>query len=202
MPQRVILYIDAQNVYRGARDCFGVGGGLAHVQGQIDPMAVARLICERAPEGEERAVSQVRVYSGRPESGKQPQAYAAHMRQCAAWERAGVTVITRTLRYFSDFPSVKPREKGVDVQLAIDFVAGAIDNRYDVGIIFSTDSDLRPALELVAQRFNGQPRAESAAWGAPRANRAIFCADPRTWCHYLTADDYRMVQDTTDYNKS
>ncbi len=203
MPDRVIVYIDAQNVYRGARECFGSGAGAPHVAGQFDPLAVGNLICSRPPPGTTRALSEVRIYTGRPESGKQPKAYAAHMRQCSAWEPAGAIVIPRTLRYPPAWPTERAREKGIDVQIAIDFVAGAVDGIYDVGIIFSTDTDLRPALEFVARRFRGSPRAESAAWRGPGANRAIYATNPvRTWCHYLDAADYGAVHDGTDFNIS
>jgi hypothetical protein len=105
------------------------------------------------------------------------------------------------LRYPPSWPNQPAREKGIDVQLAIDYVSGAVDDRYDVGIIFSTDTDLRPALEFVARRFNGSPRAESAAWSAPGANKALVATSPRkTWCHYLDAQDYAAVHDATDFN--
>ena len=201
VPDRVIVYIDAQTVYRGARDCFPAAGGTAHVHGQVDPVALGDLICSRPPPGSARTLSEVRVYTGRPDSSRQPKAYAAHMRQCAAWEKAGVVVVARTLRYPPAWPTERPREKGIDVQLAIDFVAGAVDGRYDVGVIVSTDTDLRPALEFVSHRFQGSPRAESAAWRAPGANKAIVAAGPHpTWCHYLDSADYAAVRDSVDYN--
>ena len=99
MPERVILFIDAQNVYRTARDCFPIDTLPPHVAGQFSPIAVGNLICNRPPPGFTRVLSEVRIYTGRPESTKQPKAYAAHMRQCAAWEKAGAVVIPRTLRY-------------------------------------------------------------------------------------------------------
>lgn len=55
----------------------------------------------------------------------------------------------RPLVYPPDYPSRPAREKGVDVQLAVDFVSGALAGRFDVGIIMSTDTDLYPALEAV-----------------------------------------------------
>lgn len=91
--------------------------------------------------------------------------------------------------------------KGDDVQLAVDFVAGALDGTYDAGVIFSTDTDLRPALEFVADRFRGTRRAESAAWRGVGANRALRAQNPTpSWCHYLDDADYRAVADPTDYN--
>ena len=99
MAERVTLFIDAQNVYRGARECFYGGNAAHHADGQIDPIAVGNLICSRAPAGVQRILEEVRVYTGRPSATRQPRAYAAHMRQCAAWERAGAIVVPRTLRY-------------------------------------------------------------------------------------------------------
>ncbi len=171
------------------------------MHGQFNPIALGRLICGRAPAGTVRTLSEVRIYTGRPESGQQPKPYAAHMRQCAAWERAGATVVARALRYPPSWPKLPAREKGIDVQIAVDYVAGAVDGLYDVGIIFSTDTDLRPALEFVTHRFDGTPRAETAAWSAPGANKALVATNPkRTWCHYLDARDYEAVHDSTDYN--
>ncbi|MBA4179784.1 MAG: hypothetical protein C0506_04275 [Anaerolinea sp.] len=201
MPDRVVVFIDSQNTYRGARDCFAPAVGRRHTDGQVDPVSVGSLICSRPPPGGARVLSEVRIYTGRPNSTKQPKAYAAHMRQCAVWERAGAVVIPRALRYPPAWPAEPPREKGIDVQLAIDYVAWAVDGRYDVGVIFSTDTDLRPALEFVAARFHGAPRAESAAWTSHGANRALRASNPApTWCHYLDAADYGSVHDPTDYN--
>lgn len=201
MADRVVLFIDAQNVYRGARDCFFAGRPQHHFDGQVDPVSVGELICSRGPAGSSRELHEVRIYTGRPSSDRQPRAYAAHMRQCAAWSHAGALVIPRTLRYPRRWPEERAQEKGIDVQLAIDFAAGATDSTYDIGVIFSTDTDLRPALEFVAKRFEGVRRAETAAWRSNGANRALRVTNPRpTWCHYLDAGDFMAVRDDTDYN--
>lgn len=41
------------------------------------------------------------------------------------------------------------REKGVDVQIAIDLVIGAVEDSYDVAIVVSSDTDLIPAIKYV-----------------------------------------------------
>ena len=94
---------------------------------------------------------------------KEPRTYAAHIKQCAAWTRDGAEVIFRALRYLPDWPASKPEEKGIDVALAIDFVALAVDGQYDIGVIASTDSDLRPALEFVSRRCGERCRVQVAA---------------------------------------
>lgn len=199
MPDRVVLFIDAQNVYMGAQRSFHAAP-IHHTDGQVDPMAVGQLICSRPPAGYTREISEVRIYTGRPDSTRDPRTYGAHMRQCESWERAGAVVIPRTLRYPPNWPRRPAEEKGVDVELAIDFIAGAIDRTYDVGVIFSADTDLRPPLEFVADRFESYPRAESAAWRGPDSNRALRLRPPRSnWVHYLNYDDYLSVRDRTDY---
>ena len=196
---RVTLFVDAQNCYFGARENFG--GGF-HTNGQFDPIALGELICSRPPPGCERTLHEVRIYTGRPESTKQPKTYGAHMRQCAHWERGGAIVIARTLRYPRDWPVFRAEEKGVDVALAIDFVTGAVDGTYDVGVIFSTDTDLRPALEWVMRRYDPYPRPEAAAWRGQRARQRlqVRVKDRRSWCHMLDREVYDAVADETDYN--
>ena len=77
----------------------------------------------------------------------------------------------------------------------------AFDGKYDVGIIFSTDTDMKPALEDVLARYPSYPRAETVAWKSDRANRPLRITNPRSsWCHMLTKSDYESVRDETDYN--
>lgn len=199
MSERLVLFIDAQNVYHSARGAF-FPDPTSHLEGQVDPLRIGQLIASRGPAGSNRVLHEVRIYTGRPESSKQPRAYGAHMKQCAAWERSGCVVIPRTLRYPFAWPRRPAEEKGIDVALAIDFVMGAVDGAYDIGVIFSTDTDLRPALEVVAGRFAGTRRAEVAAWRSPTANRRLSVQGRSIWCHFLDQADYSLVHDATDYN--
>lgn len=42
-------------------------------------------------------------------------------------------------------------EKGVDVKMAVDLLVGAYENRYDIAILISSDTDLIPAIQKVKQ---------------------------------------------------
>ena len=44
------------------------------------------------------------------------------------------------------------REKGIDVKLATDLIVGAVDNRYDVAVVVSSDADIIPAIDWVRNR--------------------------------------------------
>ncbi|GAB3909304.1 NYN domain-containing protein [Microbispora bryophytorum] len=152
-------------------------------------------------------LAQVRVYRGRPDSTKDPKGYGACTRQVAAWEGSDqVVTALRTLRYPYGWPErcapgEKPQEKGIDVALAVDFVRLAIEKEYDVGILMSTDTDLKPALEVVASlRSSGGPRVEVAAWsGDNMRNRRLSISGTNLWCHWLNAESYTQVKDPTNY---
>lgn len=47
----------------------------------------------------------------------------------------------------------RSREKGIDVKLAVDLIAGAVDNKYDTAVVVSSDADLVPAIDWVRKRF-------------------------------------------------
>ena len=114
LAERLIVFIDAQNSYRGARTAFLARERLhlePHVFGQINPWLFGQSISgRRVPDSPERVLQEVRVYTGRPDATRDPRTYAAHMKQGSAWSRSGATVIPRTLRYPPDYPTSKAQE--------------------------------------------------------------------------------------------
>jgi len=199
-PDRVAVFIDAQNLYKRARGAFGARATDGTIQepsifGQIKPMELGQLICDRPPPGYTRELKQVRVYTGRPDSTKQPKGYGANLAQCSAWEKAGVFVTWRTLRYH-DWPTSKPEEKGIDVALAIDVVRLAIEGEYDIGVVCSSDTDLRPALEYVHNKFPSLPKVEVMCW---TGGKRLSVPGINLWCHMVNRADFDAISDNTDY---
>ena len=128
-PQRVVVFLDYQNVYHRARDAFCARDAAAS-EGQVDPLALGRLLAG------------VRVCRGRPSQRRDSRSYAVHQRQTAKQVSRGeelVTVIARDLRYPPDWPRRSAQEKGIDVALAVDFVMMVARCDYDVGILFSSE---------------------------------------------------------------
>ncbi len=199
MSDRVMLFVDYQNSYHAAREVFHPPFA-PHWEGQFDPGDLGRLLVERSPY--DRTLAGVRVYRGFPSSSKDPKGYAACRAQIATWERdPDVTVVARPLRYPPDYPDRKPEEKGIDVALAVELVMGAVKGWYDVGIIMSRDTDLRPAMEAVLDELHGI-RIEVAAWTRPVVHTGRLSLKGRKiWCHWLNEDDYARVRDDHDYNK-
>jgi hypothetical protein len=96
------------------------------------------------------------------------------------------------------WPAQAPQEKGVDVALAVDLIETALLSSYDVGIVFSGDTDLLPAIEVAFRRT--PPHIEIACW---RGARPLWFPDglaanpPRylPYCHFLDKDDFEATLD-------
>lgn len=195
---RVVLFIDYQNAYREARRTYHAHESDPYWCGQFDPGKLGEHLV--AQSRHPRQLAEVRVYRGLPANRHDPKGYAAARRQIEAWsQHPKVTVITRTLTYRDDQP---PREKGIDVALAVDYVTFAQRKTYDVGLLFSRDTDLRPALEYVCeqQRAWGKPRAEVVAWRCAGAHAGRLTVDGHSvFCNWISQNDYEAIADERDY---
>ncbi|MYI55867.1 MAG: NYN domain-containing protein [Acidimicrobiia bacterium] len=200
--QRIAVFIDYQNSYMGAREAFGFTDSPSHVDGQFHPLALARLIAARHPSysgAQLRRLAHVAIYRGLPSSERDPKGYGATRKQIAAWRRNFTAVSPGSVtshigcRPFS-YQGGRAREKGIDVQIALDLAFGAHSGNFDVIVLFSADSDLLPALER-ASSFGVD--CEIAGWAGrgPRQSRASYVR----WEHRLQRLDYEQVHDPADY---
>ena len=118
MAERVVVFVDYQNAYMGAREAFHRFGA-RHWDGQMNPYALGTLLIKQS--GRERVLGGVRIYRGMPDPAKDPISFRAFRRQVETWSRSPtVQVITRPLRYPSTWPDARPQEKGIDVSIAVD----------------------------------------------------------------------------------
>lgn len=190
MAPKTVVFVDYQNVHFTALESF-CDYQAPPEHHLIDPVALASLVTRhRAPGGDLQAI---RIYRGRPSPDKQRTLTAANDRQAEAWKRdERVTVIRRPLKYPRGYGEAgcyeRPREKGIDVSLAVDVVRMAIRKEYEVGIILSRDTDLVPAIEAVVEL--GSAHIEVATWaGASR----LRLPSRKLWCHYLSRQDFETV---------
>jgi uncharacterized LabA/DUF88 family protein len=145
---RTIVFVDYQNMYRSAREAFDWEAKGGHY-GNFRPYGLGRQMVR----GGSRTLTQVRVYTGIHTPQHNAPQHGQMQRRMMAWVAEApdkIQVFPRPLRYGADRP---PQEKGVDVELAIDLVALALDDAFDVAVLASADSDLVPALQFVADRF-------------------------------------------------
>jgi uncharacterized LabA/DUF88 family protein len=195
---RVGVFIDWQNCYRTARDAFGFHG--SGIDGNVKPLLLAKiLVAARLPEQGEGDLTRLRIYTGQASQHHDRRTYAANRRQFQAWKNADpdvVDVIPRTL----DYKLGRPREKGIDVKLAIDLVrASLMDNEHDVAVVVSADTDLLPALELLIEQC-GSSCVEVATWSGPHWSPApLAIAGTRIRQHLPTRKIYNRIVDLTDY---
>jgi uncharacterized LabA/DUF88 family protein len=195
-PVWVSVLLDWQNIYKCARDAFGLTDE-GSIAGTIDPLKLARhLTSSVSPDGR---LQEVRIYRGRPDNVKDSIGYAAWRSQTAAWKSTmGESLIERyrDLKYRGD----EVMEKGIDVWLAIDLVKLAMDKEVDRAIVVSSDTDLLPAIEL-ADEISGGPFVEVAGWVGDHPSAAILSVDgvPR---RQLGRTLYERFRDETDYNLS
>jgi hypothetical protein len=190
----VTVFIDYQNVHGWARRQFHALGNDPATSGHVDPYKLGKLLVARR--NYPSTLEQVRVYRGRPGPDRQATATAANDRQTANWERnRKVIAIRRPLRYPNDWPDSPATEKGIDVAIAVDLVRLAMEQRYDVAILVSADTDLMPAAETIVDLRLAH--IEVASWTG--GHRLRFPGSQKPWCHYLAQAEYDQVRDHTDY---
>lgn len=127
---RVHLFIDYQNVHLSVLEAFAPPGTPAQ-KVLIHPGAFGdQVMAERAARRRRGVLTEIHVYRGRPSPTRDPTLTSITDAQAAHWTRdPRVKMHRRPLRYPSDWPRQRAREKGVDVMLACDFVRHALERR-------------------------------------------------------------------------
>jgi hypothetical protein len=195
----VHLFVDHQNVHLSIFDsAFAPPLGTKPHQVLVHPARFGDVVMSvRAGRGLGGRLTSVHVYRGRPSQAHQPDMYRYNQAHAAEWSRdRRVTVHSRTLRYPRDWPAKPPKEKGVDVKLAVDLVRCALQDAPGTIILASRDTDLLPALEMA--RDLGTARLEVVTWQG--CSRLRFGAgEPPLWCTYLEGPDYLASKDPRQY---
>ena len=100
-------------------------------------------------------------------------------------------------RYYPpDYPNTRAMEKGIDVAVAVDMIRMGLANEMDVAILFSSDKDLLPAVEMLIDRRICH--VETAAWSD--SHRIRMDGSQLPWCHFLNAETFALVRDWYDYS--
>lgn len=190
------LFIDYQNLHLSGHETFGNGplhSSLIHPGRFADELESVR----NAKVLQQVSIAQIHVYRGQPSSEHDVEAAARNKAQAAQWTRdRRVKVHTRTLRYPREGGS--PREKGVDVMLAVDLVRCSIEKVASVIILASRDTDLLPALET-AYDIDGSI-VEVAGWSGQ--SRLRFKNDEGRrplWATLLGTAEFDRSKDPRDY---
>jgi hypothetical protein len=89
---RVAVFIDWQNVYKAAREAFGLGQ-LPNERGNFSPFKLARVLAAGHGRGSAGELLRVEVHRGLPSSSRDPVGYGANRRQATAWVKEGGSVV-------------------------------------------------------------------------------------------------------------
>lgn len=194
MASKVTVFIDYQNTHRSGHDLYSTFAAPME-KTLIDPLKLAERVVSKRPLG--GTLEHVYVFRGRPNPNYEPTLAAANEQQFSAWMKdSRVTVIRRTLQYPSDFgqPSCTeaPREKGIDVALAIKLIDLSLGGKLDVAILISRDTDFTPVLEMVTSRRLAH--LEIASWADDTHLPNKHC-----YWHKLYEDDFLDCRDTRTY---
>jgi uncharacterized LabA/DUF88 family protein len=158
---RVAVFIDWQNAYQQARSAFGLAGP-SH-EGQFSPLRMGTLLAVRNKRRESGQLVRVEIHRGQPLSSVDPIGHAAVTLQAQAWKAEAPAIVVTRLRPLAKQADGRYIEKGVDVNLAACAIEWSLVHRMDTVIVVSHDSDLRPAIEVLAR--NRSPAAvETASW--------------------------------------
>ena len=155
--RRAITFIDGQNLFHCAQECFD------YHYPNYDVLGLSRAVCE----ANGWALAEARFYTGIPDNIDDPFWNAFWTKKLLAISRQGVGKFSRALRYrdrvidIGDGVTITKRlgeEKGIDVRIAVDVVRLAHRNAYDVAVIFSQDQDLSEAAKEIRQISYEQQR--------------------------------------------
>ena len=197
MTESVGVFLDYENVHRTAHNLY-MNYGSPLYETVVDPVKVAeRLVALRSRPS---TLTGVWVYRGRPVPAHQPTPASANDLQADAWSNdPRMHLFRRDLKYdVHGDGSFTAREKGVDVALAVGLTEGALDHKFDAAIVFSGDTDLVPALELVFHRR--LINLEIAAWTGQKPlwfAEMLNASPPRRlpYCHFLGEQDFIACRD-------
>lgn len=145
---RVVVFIDGQNFYNDCKDLFG--------RGETNPDLLGQELCSPVF-GPNRILQQVRFYTGIHDPRRESIMNSYMSRRLQTMRNNGVVTIQRPLKYSevvvednndpgSYIKIWRGREKGIDVRIALDMLMMALDNKYDVASLVSTDTDLEEAI--------------------------------------------------------
>jgi uncharacterized LabA/DUF88 family protein len=182
MAQSVAIFFDFQNVHLVGRDSFNRNGRL--LECVPDPVRLAESMASRRNRKTE--LRSIRVYRGRPNPEYQPYLATLNDAQADKWSRDERVQVTQRQLNYCDWPQRRPQEKGIDVAIAVDLMRSAFQKEYDVLILFSSDTDLLPAVEAVADMR--RCRIEVASWRP--ANRLRLSGTVLPYCHFLGREDW------------
>lgn len=137
--KKILIQFDGSNFYNKVKTLLPK----AHLT-SFDYYGFAKFISKVSPKDIIYYVGEIRK---RPDDKKSEILYASQQSLFSKLRRQRINI---KLGYLL-FSQGKFHEKGVDVQIAVDMVKGAIKNEFDVCYLISSDTDLLPAIKTARE---------------------------------------------------
>lgn len=209
---RVLVFVDGQNLYKESGRLFG------------HPLCHPHLLAEHLAGPRVGYRVGCRFYSGRPSPNVSPAAASHFDRRISAMSGAGVTTVTRPLRYHWEWghqaklpapepgaapqtvtltPWQRPHEKGIDLAIALDVIEFLMTGVCDVAIIVSLDRDLAEiptAAKNLRALIRRSVRLEAAVPALEGLSPKMLSGFAMT--HQITPAVFALIRDDTDYTVS
>lgn len=199
--KRAIAFFDGQNLFFAVKEAFG------YTYPNCDP----QILAQKVALAHNWKLLKTYFYTGVPDIEDDPFWHNFWAEKLRALKRRGVEVFSRSLRYRNKIITLPDgtttdvrfgQEKGIDVRLALDVVRLALDNQYEVAIIFSQDQDLSEVadeIKKISIQQNRWLRIASAFPVSSQKTRGIkgtewIKIDKTTYDTCIDSKDYRPRQ--------
>jgi hypothetical protein len=188
--KRVVAFFDCQNLFKAVKHIWGYSFP------NFDPVKLAQVMTEKH-KYEHWKLEGIRLYSGIHDKKRNPEWYSFWTRKLANHKNKDtrVSYFTSPLRYSEDIP----REKGVDIRIALDLVRMARKNEYDVALLFSQDNDFAEVAQEIRDIANEYSRWIKIASAYPCDLRSNTHGVDRTDWVPISREEYDACIDPLDY---
>ena len=190
---RTLVFFDGQNLYHLAKNAWAP---TPHVPGSrygfpsYDVESLSSVLVGRCPG---RKIEEIRFYTGVPD-----------LLQDRFWHGFWSNKLrylgSRGIHVYRGRINPGGQEKGVDVSIAIDLVRFTYEQRYDVAIIISQDSDFEPAVQLAKTIAKDQRRWITLESAFPyELGKSTHRGIPGTQWVHIDKNMYDTCYDPADY---
>lgn len=166
--KRAIAFVGGQDLFHAAKESFGYSF----------PNYDVKLLVEKICQDHGWLVERICFYTGVPDAQDNIRWNTFWNKKLANMGKKGIKVFQRVMRYRNETVSLPNgqsktilvgQEKGIDVRIALDIIALALDGAYDVALVFSQDQDLSEVADEIRKIAGQQNRWIKIASAFPKS---------------------------------
>ena len=190
--KNIVMFFDCQNLFGAAKKLWNYSFP------NFDPIKLSKLIISKSfPINCQ--LTGIRLYTGIHDISINPEWHNFWSKKLLSHRLQDTRVyfFTALLHYSNNIP----REKGIDVRIALDLVRMARLNEYDIAVLFSQDNDFSEVskeIRSIAEEKQRWIKIASAYPVDPASNVKIRGVDKTDWIK-VSKSEYDSCIDPTDY---